>query len=222
MSSLKAGAVRHLQQALSDMIYKELKCTVFHRPEFDDWEKSEAGAEVVFDLCPSNGLWIKARRQVRGQSVPRVVLVFPLSISDANEFSRPSAWASWHECWQSEGRKVFRLNSAGWTLFWGYHQDESKIQIARAEWRRIDEDEAKEHPQPHWHFDQQVPCQENDERQNRGYLRMHRFHFAMGAWSRSPYPSCWQRTLLDDLPDWAINTLRLIQDQSKSLSDFGS
>ncbi|MHA1337873.1 MAG: hypothetical protein ACTSPW_19385 [Promethearchaeota archaeon] len=114
------------------------------------------------------------------------------------------------------------------SVFQGKDNDNTKIQLFRAEWDNY-EDLSDKHPQPHWHIypfhkyvEDFIELIKEDEEDFNSFLKkenfpeiidLKRFHFAMnGQWSENK-PDVHKINMEDDLLNWFAGVLNHIKKQ---------
>lgn len=236
---LSATDLRKLHQNLERRYGEILERRVRAQPERkrEDLRKFRSGGTVLYDLAPVDGVWEKALTRSRQ-------LVFPLLPIryDGTEYGVARCWVGWTETWRCIDKDEFDLQSAAWTLYWGYVGDESKTQVLRAEWDQLYRLECtpSDAGHPHWHIDTEIALSqvgaavehvalEELSDAPASNLAMQRVHLAMGGWLNRPahalaqppdedeVPECWQCDFgggADDLSTWGVRTLRYLRTQA--------
>ena len=199
-----------------------------------EWEDEKFEGPVDFELYPLDTRLIGASE--RRRDVPvfafEKVSVIGRELEEITEGkSSARCWIGWHEQWERfapfgvyAGRKekekekapFFMLSAIQWILFWGARDDDSKVQIMRAEWdnvahlaphrKKAGNEQADDGDslagQPHWHVDPPLELgdfssfdlfrgseleEEAGHEFSGKYLKLKRVHLAMSGWS-NPVP----------------------------------
>jgi len=199
------------------------------------WEQEEFEGRVDFELYPLDTRLVGASE--RRQGVPvfafEKVSLIGKELEEIKEGkSGARCWIGWQEQWERfapygvyAGRKekerdkapFFMLSAIQWTLYWGPRDDDSKVQIMRAEWDNVahllphrkkagtaqTNEEDSLAGQPHWHVDPPLELgdfttfdsfrgSEYEEEATHSfsgkYLKLKRVHLAMSGWS-NPVPA---------------------------------
>lgn len=124
---------------------------------------------------------------------------------------RPELHSIWVNCflrWEKKPQKTFKLDTLNWSFFTGNERD--NIQRLRAEWHND-----PEHPQPHWHFDDEVVTTASSGESE--FQSLGRVHLPMSGWKHTvEYPSCWTHPRSDDpgmFIEWSRRTIEVCVDQ---------
>jgi hypothetical protein len=187
----------------------------------EGWEAYTAGRQLVrFAMYPADQEGSSLVNSARGRGD---ILAPSRAFSSVLE---PCPWIAWCDVWWPTGNGTFVLDSAGWTFFWGL-QVRAPVQLFRAEWVNL-EHKVSEAPQPHWHFDKELLCEElpaaaasagsadpADLISGQGLpesaaghgpddvtariLSLSGVHLGMAGWTNSQeHPGCWQAPMRDE------------------------
>ena len=124
-------------------------------------------------------------------------------------------WVSGYIAWRKNKNGAFDLLKLGWSFFVGGKDAGSNRMLLRAEWQGD-----PRHPQPHWHFDDEILMNAEGEA-----AELSRLHLPMSGWTHTvqysgvigeeTVPTCWtpQALTVDFFKKWSDRTLRIASDQ---------
>ena len=229
---------RNLEQRYGQVLSRRVK--IHEEKSRPDLLKLRSGGKCSGELAPVDGEWETALSR-RGERQ----YVFPLlpMRRDGTEDGVARCWVGWFETWRCIAKNEFDLQTAAWTLYWGYAVDEIKTQVLRAEWDQLYRLECtpSDAGHPHWHIDTEIALSKVGAAAAHGALEelfdapesnlaIQRVHLAMGGWlnkqanptpqppDNDGVPECWQCDFgggADDLSTWGVRTLRYLQTQAK-------
>lgn len=238
---LSAADLRTLRRKLGQRYGEILKRRLKVQPERKEETLGNIsiGGTVPYELAPIDGVWEYALSN-RGKRQH----VYPLlsASQELTNYGLSRCWVGWHETWRCVDKGQFDLQTAAWTLYWGYERDERKTQVLRAEWDQLYRLECtpSDAGHPHWHIDTEIALSRVGAAAAHGALEelfdapesnlaIQRVHLAMGGWlnkqanptpqppDNDGVPECWQCDFgggADDLSTWGVRTLRYLQTQA--------
>ena len=190
--------------------------------EFGEWWKVKPAGEIRFEMVPLDVRLTVLGMRDRGSRVA----VFPLHVpafAHTIDDDAQGLWFSWFERWRKSKDQQFRVETAGWTVFFGEQRDDSKVQILRADWDNLESPRESPHGQPHWHVDGAIRVAEFLFENTLGTslyeaIAIDEAHLGMGGWDnkvpggRSP----WQRSCGNDcgqIGSWACDVFKYVRRQ---------
>jgi hypothetical protein len=177
----------------------------------DALEAATRGRRVGFELRGA-GATGRARRDLDGE-----VCVAPLR----KRFNRGPyhVWVGGYIEWEKLVKKQFALITLDWFFAAGRERSDENIVLLRAEWFHD-----RSHPQPHWHFDQDIFVPRyGTSSGDVATGSLGRLHLPMAGWNNEPdYPLCWSHAANvgpEVFIDWSDRIIRLAADQIEYLLD---
>lgn len=156
------------------------------------------GSTVSFDLKGTDAVGRSWRE--RGGEVQLIPL---------REVPEGVIWLGARIEWEKLTKKQFRLRNLSLSFFTGQQRIGYRMRL-RAEWHRDDK-----HPQPHWHFDDEMMFQCVVAGENGGGQTVESqstIHLPMSGWDNTDSDSsCWsyQRFEQDGLAEWSRRTIEI-------------